>query len=77
MAVLEEQQPAFTDNQLFYLANLPYGIMRNAIGTDGLKQIYEAIANASSTSIAWIPIDNAQRAKRECGFDCDRYYSQP
>lgn len=56
-------------NQLFYLANFSYPKMLAAIGPDGVRAIYTAIADLDDTSISWIPVDNANRAKRECGFD--------
>lgn len=56
-------------NQLFYLANLSYTTMLGAVGPEGVRAIYTAIADLSDTAISWIPVDNANRAKRECGFD--------
>jgi hypothetical protein len=56
-------------NQIFYLANLSYQTIKHAVGPDGVKMIYEAIADLDETSICFIPVDNANRAKRECGFD--------
>ena len=54
---------------LFYLANLSYTTMLAAVGPEGVCAIYTAIADLDETSISWIPCDNANRAKRECGFD--------
>ncbi len=68
-ALLGEPDGArLTNNQLFYLANYSYTAMRQAIGPDGVKAVYEAICGIDDTSISWIPIDNANRARRECGF---------
>jgi len=58
-----------TANQLFYLANAPYTVLLGAVGPDGVKAIYNAICDLDDTSISWIPLDNANRARRECGFD--------
>jgi hypothetical protein len=56
-------------NQLFYLANLSYQTIKQAVGPAGVKMIYDAIADLDETSICFIPADNANRARRECGFD--------
>lgn len=57
-----------TSNQLFYLANFSYSAIKQAVGAVGLKMIYDAIASLDDTTISWIPADNANRARRECGF---------
>jgi hypothetical protein len=68
--LLEEKDGAkLTMNQLFYLSNLSYTTMFGAVGPEGVRAIYTAIADLNETAISWIPIDNAERAKRECGFD--------
>ena len=65
----EKDGSRLTTNQLFYLANLSYTTMLAAVGPEGVCAIYTAIADLDETSISWIPCDNANRAKRECGFD--------
>jgi hypothetical protein len=37
-----------------------------------VKEIYEAVCASGPGNIAFIPIDNVNRARREAGFD-DRY----
>ena len=56
-------------NQLFYLANLSYTTIKQAVGPEGVKMIYNAICDLDETSISFIPMDNTNRARRECGFD--------
>jgi hypothetical protein len=70
-AVLGEKGDAKTlaVNQLFYLANLSYQTIKQAVGPDGVKEIYNAIADLDETAISFIPMDNTNRARRECGFD--------
>lgn len=58
-------------NQLIYLANMSYDVIKRAVGPDGVKMIYEVIADFDDTSIAWIPLDNFNRARRECGLTRD------
>lgn len=68
--VLDDPDPTkLTDNQLFYLANLSYATIKGYVGPEGVREIYTAIADRTDTSICWIPIDNQNRARRECGFD--------
>lgn len=55
-------------NQLIYVANMSYDVVKRAVGPDGLRMIYEAIVDFDDTSIAWLPIDNLTRARRECGL---------
>jgi len=69
-SLLGEQSAAeLTVNQLFYLANLSYVTIKQAVGPDGVKMIYNAICDLDETAISFIPMDNALRARRECGFD--------
>jgi hypothetical protein len=56
-----------TAEQIFWLANLPYSVLSRA-GANGLKEIYEAICDAGSYYIEFIPLDNRIKAKREAGF---------
>lgn len=58
-------------SQLIYLANMSYDVIKRAVGPDGVKMIYEVIADFDDTSIAWIPLDNFNRARRECGLTWD------
>lgn len=53
-----------TAAQIFWLANLPYG----TLAPGGIKAIYEAICDAGSCFIEFIPLDNRVKAKREAGF---------
>lgn len=69
MLLGEEDGSRLALNQLFYLANVSYTTMLGAVGPEGVRAIYTAIADLDDTSISWIPVDNANRAKRECGFD--------
>jgi len=57
-----------TDEQIFYLANLPYQQIAVAIGCSAVREIYDAICDAGSYFIEFIPIDNRTKAKREAGF---------
>lgn len=57
-----------TDEQIFFLANLPYQQIAGAIGHRAVREIYEAICDAGSYFSAFIPIDNRTKAKREAGF---------
>jgi hypothetical protein len=57
-----------TDEQIFYLANLPYQQIAGAIGSRAVREIYDAICDAGSYFIEFIPIDNRTKAKREAGF---------
>jgi hypothetical protein len=57
-----------TAEQIFYLANLPYQQIAGAIGYRAVREIYEAICDAGSYFIEFIPIDNRTKAKREAGF---------
>ncbi len=67
--VLKEPDPFhLTANQLMHVANMPYGAVKAGVGPDGLRMIYEAIADFDDTSISWLPIDNFNRARRECGL---------
>jgi hypothetical protein len=34
-----------------------------------VKAIYDAVCDVGDTTITWIPVDNANRARRECGFE--------
>jgi hypothetical protein len=68
--VLDEKDPYhLAANQLFYLANLSYETIMGAVGPKGVKMIYDAVADFDDSTIAYIPIDNALRARGECGFD--------
>lgn len=58
-----------TFEHVFYLANMSYRTLLKNCGPDGLKQIYEGIADFEENAIAFIPWDNAERARREVGFD--------
>lgn len=53
-----------TAEQIFWLANLPYSVLVKG----DIKQIYEAICDADSYMIEFIPIDNRNKARREAGF---------
>lgn len=69
-AILDENNASeLTTGQLFYLANFSYPAVKRAVGPEGVKMIYTAIADLDDTSISWIPMDNLNRARRECGFD--------
>lgn len=57
-----------TDEQIFWLANLPYQSLAGGIGHRAVREIYEAICDAGSYFIEFIPIDNRTKAKREAGF---------
>ena len=57
-----------TDEQIFWLANLPYQQIAGAIGHRAVREIYDAICDAGSYFIEFIPIDNRTKAKRETGF---------
>lgn len=65
----EKSAAELTVNQLFYLANLSYMTMKQGVGPEGVKMIYNAICDHHETAISFIPVDNANRARRECGFD--------
>jgi hypothetical protein len=54
-----------TDEQIFWLANLPYHVLAKG---GHLCEIYDAICEAGSYFIEFIPIDNRNKAKREVGF---------
>lgn len=62
-------KPELAVNQLFYLANLSYNALKQAVGPEGVKAIYDEICDIDETSISFIPMDNSNRARRECGFD--------
>jgi len=55
-------------NQLIYVANLSYDVIKRAVGPEGVRMIYEAIRDFDDNAVAWIPIDNFNRARRECGL---------
>lgn len=57
-----------TAEQIFWLANLPYQQIAGGIGPRAVKEIYEAICDADSYYIEFIPLDNRVKAKREAGF---------
>jgi hypothetical protein len=57
-----------TDEQIFYLANLPYQMIAGAIGSRAVREIYDAICDAGTYFIEFIPLDNRTKAKREAGF---------
>lgn len=57
-----------TAEQIFWLANLSYQQIAGAIGPRAVKEIYEAICDAGSYYIEFIPLDNRVKAKREAGF---------
>jgi hypothetical protein len=57
-----------TSEQIFWLANLPYQTITKA-GNEAVKEIYEAICSVHRSFIGFIPIDNANRARREWGFN--------
>lgn len=68
-AILDENDASqLTVNQLFYLANMSYQAIKQAVGPEGVKMIYDAISDIDDTAISFIPVDNANRARRECGF---------
>ncbi len=56
-----------TAEQVFYLANLPYSVLARE-GLPRLRMIYDAICDAGSYFIEFIPYDNRVKAKREAGF---------
>jgi len=60
-----------TNEQIFWLANLPYRTLMGNLGPQAVKTIYEAICDAGSYFIEFIPIDNRTKAKREAGFARD------
>lgn len=66
-ALLDERDGArLTANQLMHLANMSYDVLKQGVGPDGVKMIYAAIVDFGK--IAWIPLDNFNRARRECGL---------
>lgn len=58
-------------SQLIYVANMPYDMIKGAVGPEGLRMIYEVVCDFDDTSTSWIPIDNFNRARRECGLTRD------
>jgi hypothetical protein len=71
---MKTRETLLADNQVFHLANMPYSSLKEAVGTRGVKHLYDTIAQRTHTAIAWIPVDNTERARRECGFNPDPYY---
>ena len=59
-----------TTAQIFWLANLPYTTFAKACGGRAVREVYEAICDASDEGyfIEFIPLDNRTKAKREAGF---------
>ncbi len=58
-------------SQLMYVANMSYDALKRAVGPAGVKMIYEVIYDFDETSVSWIPLDNFNRARRECGLTRD------
>lgn len=70
--VLDEKDPYhLTSDQLRYLANMSYDQVIKAVGPVGLRTVYTAVVDFCDTAISWIPLDNFNRAKRECGLKRD------
>lgn len=57
-----------TDDQIFWLANLPYQKIADGIGNHRVHELYEAIAQAESYFEAFLPVDNRRKAGREAKF---------
>jgi hypothetical protein len=57
-----------TAEQIFWLSNLPYQQIAGGIGPRAVKEVYDAICDAGSYYIEFIPLDNRVKAKREAGF---------
>lgn len=70
-ALREDDPFHLAANQLLHLANLSYEVIKNAVGPIGVKMIYTAIADFNDNSISWLPLDNFNRARRECGLERD------